>query len=156
MLYKHKQERRRACRSNGETTFEQDIIKKSRCEVHVFDPTLGEEVAAQVRAIKGVTFHPYGLGAFDGEVSYQALMHIMRCDVYMHQHWLPVPIACFPKRNRYLRCMQCALPFCAAKQLLPYTLTSGASGVLVLHNVAESVSVLPLRCHLTDTHCLIF
>ena len=59
---------RRGCRSNGETTFEQDIIKKSRCEVHVFDPTLDEAVAAQVKAIKGVTFHPYGLGAVDGVV----------------------------------------------------------------------------------------
>ena len=58
----------RGCRSNGETTFEQDIIKKSRCEVHVFDPTLDEAVAAQVKAIKGVTFHPYGLGAVDGVV----------------------------------------------------------------------------------------
>ncbi len=57
------------CSSNGETTFEQDIIKKSRCEVHVFDPTLDEAVAAQVKAIKGVAFHPYGLGALDGVVS---------------------------------------------------------------------------------------
>ena len=63
-----RQMRSDAFRSNGETTFEQDIIKKSRCEVHVFDPTLDEAVAAQVRAIKGVTFHPYGLGAVDGVV----------------------------------------------------------------------------------------
>lgn len=35
----------------------------------MFDPTLDEAVAAQVKAIKGVTFHPYGLGAVDGVVS---------------------------------------------------------------------------------------
>ena len=38
----------------------------------MFDPTLSEDVAATVRAIKGVTFHPYGLGAFDGEVCHLA------------------------------------------------------------------------------------
>ena len=36
--------------------------------MHVFDPTLDEATAAQVMAIKGVTFHPYGLGALDGVV----------------------------------------------------------------------------------------
>ena len=35
----------------------------------MFDPTLDEAVAAQVKAIKGVTLHPYGLGAVDGVVS---------------------------------------------------------------------------------------
>ena len=72
-----RQVRQCACRSNGETTFEQDIIKKSRCEVHVFDPTLDEAVAAQVRAIKGVTFHPYGLGAIDGVVRFLAVAAMM-------------------------------------------------------------------------------
>ena len=47
-------------------------MKKSRCAVHVFDPTLDEATAAQVMAIKGVTFHPYGLGAVDGVVSVRA------------------------------------------------------------------------------------
>ena len=66
------------CRSNGETTFEQDIVKKSRCAVHVFDPTLDEATAAQVMAIKGVTFHPYGLGALDGVVSIRSSgIHLM-------------------------------------------------------------------------------
>ena len=44
----------------------------------MFDPTLDDEIAAQVRAIKGVTFHPYGLGAVDGEVSH--LAPVFYCD----------------------------------------------------------------------------
>ena len=44
--------------------------------MHVFDPTLSEEVAAQVRAIKGVTFHPYGLGAVDGVVGHLASTYL--------------------------------------------------------------------------------
>lgn len=80
-----------ACRSNGETTFEQDIIKKSRCEVHVFDPTLEEAVAAQVRAIKGVTFHPYGLGAVDGVVSLLVIAVLMHRS---NEHNRVAPVCC--------------------------------------------------------------
>jgi hypothetical protein len=54
--------------SNGETSFEQDLLAKTDCEVHIFDPTLSPEVLAQVRAIKGVTVHTYGLGPKDGTV----------------------------------------------------------------------------------------
>ena len=46
--------------------------------MHVFDPTLDEATAAQVMAIKGITFHPYGLGALDGVVStYSSGIHLL-------------------------------------------------------------------------------
>lgn len=55
--------------SNGETTFEQDLLRKTKCDVHVFDPTLSAEVQQQVSSIRGVTLHNYGLGVTDGVVS---------------------------------------------------------------------------------------
>ena len=39
-----------------------------RCEVHVFDPTLGEEERKRVAAIHGLTLHEFGLGVKDGQV----------------------------------------------------------------------------------------
>ena len=55
--------------SNGETSFEQDLLRRTNCEVHIFDPTLPPDVLEQVRSIKGVTVHTYGLGPSDGTVS---------------------------------------------------------------------------------------
>ncbi|EIE27040.1 hypothetical protein COCSUDRAFT_64052 [Coccomyxa subellipsoidea C-169] len=54
--------------SNGETTFEQDLLRNTKCDVHVFDPTLSPEVQKQVSSIKGVTLHNYGLGITDGMI----------------------------------------------------------------------------------------
>lgn len=54
--------------SNGETTFEEDLLRKTKCDVHVFDPTLHQD---RVSSIKGVTLHTYGLGITDGLVSDQ-------------------------------------------------------------------------------------
>lgn len=62
--------------SNGETTFEQDLLRKTKCDVHVFDPTLSPEVQKQVSSIKGVTLHNYGLGITDGMVRSLALPSI--------------------------------------------------------------------------------
>ena len=55
--------------SNGETTFEEDLLRKTKCDVHVFDPTLNQEAKDHVSGIKGVTLHTYGLGITDGLVS---------------------------------------------------------------------------------------
>lgn len=57
--------------SNGETTFEEDLLRKTKCDVHVFDPTLHQETKDRVSSIKGVTLHTYGLGITDGLVSDQ-------------------------------------------------------------------------------------
>lgn len=46
-------------------------VAHCRCEVHVFDPTLTQDVQERVSSIEGVTFHNYGLGVADGEVSYE-------------------------------------------------------------------------------------
>lgn len=55
---------------NGEeATFEQDLLRKTKCDVHVFDPTLNPEAQQRVSSIKGVTLHNYGLGVKDGLVS---------------------------------------------------------------------------------------
>ncbi len=57
-------------RSNGETAFEQAILKRlPHCEVHVFDPTLHEDLRRKVDAIEGIKFHGYGLGGKDERVS---------------------------------------------------------------------------------------
>lgn len=52
-------------------TFEQALIRMTHgaCEVHVFDFSLTEHQIARVKAVKGVTFHAYGIGARDELVS---------------------------------------------------------------------------------------
>ena len=40
-----------------------------RCEVHVFDVSMALAQVTQVEAVKGVTFHAYGIGATDELVS---------------------------------------------------------------------------------------
>ena len=39
------------------------------CEVHIFDFSLTSEQIQQIQAVKGVTFHSYGIGATDQHVS---------------------------------------------------------------------------------------
>jgi len=51
--------------SNGELSFELDVVGRLGCEVHVFDPTLdagtARRMAATVTATPGLHFHPWGL-----------------------------------------------------------------------------------------------
>lgn len=44
----------------------QDILAKTPCEVHTFDPTLSPEQKKSVEKVPGIMFHDYGLGAEDG------------------------------------------------------------------------------------------
>ena len=54
--------------SNGDTSFEEDVLRKTACEVHTFDPTLDPEQEAQVLAVPGINLHKIGLAAEPGEV----------------------------------------------------------------------------------------
>lgn len=49
--------------SNGETTFEVDILNRTSCEVHTFDPTLSNETqATMAAAVPDMQFHAIGIG----------------------------------------------------------------------------------------------
>ena len=39
--------------SNGQTSFEEDIIRRAGCAVHIFDPTMNEESIQKVEAVTG-------------------------------------------------------------------------------------------------------
>ena len=39
--------------SNGQTSFEEDIIRRAGCAVHVFDPTMNKESIQKVEAVAG-------------------------------------------------------------------------------------------------------
>ena len=54
--------------SNGDTSFEEDVLRKTVCEVHTFDPTLSPEQEAKVLAVPGINLHKIGLAAKSGEV----------------------------------------------------------------------------------------
>jgi hypothetical protein len=46
----------------------QGLLSRTKCEIHVFDPTMTEEQKAIVRAVPHVVFHDYGLGTKDAWV----------------------------------------------------------------------------------------
>ena len=54
--------------SNGETSYEEDVLAKTACEVHTFDPTLSPQQEASVLAVPGIQLHKVGLAAEPGEV----------------------------------------------------------------------------------------
>jgi hypothetical protein len=39
--------------SNGQVSFEEDIIRRAGCEVHVFDPTMDDISIQKVEAVRG-------------------------------------------------------------------------------------------------------
>lgn len=41
--------------------FEQDVVHKTQCEVHIFDPTLSLGTQQQLRLVKEFNFHDTGL-----------------------------------------------------------------------------------------------
>lgn len=54
--------------SDGEVSFEADIIRRLGCEVHTFDPTgNSDEIKASVEAT-GAKFHPIGIGGGSGSM----------------------------------------------------------------------------------------
>ena len=53
----------------GETSFEEDILNRTPCEVHTFDPTLDSEKRARVERVPAIHLHDYGLGAEDGRAT---------------------------------------------------------------------------------------
>ena len=60
--------------SNGDTSFEEDVLRKTVCEVHTFDPTLDAEQEAQVLAVPGINLHKIGLAAEPGEVRLHGML----------------------------------------------------------------------------------
>lgn len=54
--------------SNGDTDFEEAVLATTNCEVHVFDPTLGQEAFEKVSQQPKIHFHPVGLGPNDEQV----------------------------------------------------------------------------------------
>ncbi len=56
----------------------QGIRNRTKCEIHVFDPTLTAEQKAKVVAVPGVQFHDYGLGVSDGYVKSRPQMTMLR------------------------------------------------------------------------------
>ena len=57
--------------SNGQVEFEDEIMTMTQgnCDIHVFDFTLTPALAERVRAVRGVTFHDFGIGATDAKIS---------------------------------------------------------------------------------------
>ena len=49
--------------------FEQDVVHKTQCEVHIFDPTLSLGTQQQLRGVKEFNFHDTGLIAEGLKVS---------------------------------------------------------------------------------------
>lgn len=54
--------------SNGDTDFEEAVLATTNCEVHVFDPTLGQEAFEKLAAQPKIQFHPVGLGPTNEQV----------------------------------------------------------------------------------------
>ena len=48
--------------------FEQDVVHKTQCEVHIFDPTLSLGTQQQLRLVKEFHFHDTGRAAESNEV----------------------------------------------------------------------------------------
>jgi len=49
--------------SNGDSSFEADVVKRFGCELHTFDPTGDSVMFADVITKAGAHFHPWGVGA---------------------------------------------------------------------------------------------
>ncbi len=72
--------------SAGDTSFEDQLLRTTNCEVHTFDPTLSDKVQAAVEARPNLHFHAIGVGGskkpVPGKTSVmldklQSLEHIM-------------------------------------------------------------------------------
>lgn len=54
--------------SNGDTDFEEAVLATTNCEVHVFDPTLGQAAFEKLAKQPKIQFHPIGLGPRNEQV----------------------------------------------------------------------------------------
>ena len=64
--------------------FEQDLVRKTQCEVHIFDPTLPLATQQQLRLVKEFNFHDTGLIAEGPKVNsipghLKASSQLVRC-----------------------------------------------------------------------------
>ena len=55
--------------SNGDTSFEETMLEKTKCSVWTFDPTLDASNLAKVNAVAGLNFTSVGLADMDGEMA---------------------------------------------------------------------------------------
>ena len=46
--------------SNGDSSFEQGMLRRASCQVHTFDPFIPEDIKEAVRRTPGVQFHDWG------------------------------------------------------------------------------------------------
>ena len=46
--------------SNGDSSFEEGILRRASCQVHTFDPFIEEGVKEKVRRTPGIQFHDWG------------------------------------------------------------------------------------------------
>lgn len=56
--------------SNGETSFEEDMLERTPCQVFTFDPTLNEAKTAKVMAVPRLNFSATGIATKDGDASF--------------------------------------------------------------------------------------
>jgi len=85
--------------SNGDDQFERDILKKTRCEVFTFDPTLSLEKERMLSTNIRKNFHAVGLASYDGVMEIKgserkvlSLKTIMKSLNHMHIDILKVDI----------------------------------------------------------------
>ena len=64
--------------SNGDTAFEEAMLKRTKCSVWTFDPTLNEGAAARVKSVPGLNFTAVGLADKDGEVEIKGAVRPVR------------------------------------------------------------------------------
>jgi len=53
--------------SNGDSSFEEDMMKRASCEIHTFDPFIDPATKDAMRRKSGITFHDWGAGVSSEE-----------------------------------------------------------------------------------------
>ena len=48
--------------SNGDSSFEQQMMRRASCEIHTFDPFIDSATKEAVRGTAGIIFHDWGAG----------------------------------------------------------------------------------------------
>jgi hypothetical protein len=65
--------------SQGDTTFEDEFLSRTLCEVHTFDPFLSADTQTAVENRPGLHFHPVGILGSAGEILVVWLMTLSMC-----------------------------------------------------------------------------
>ena len=77
--------------SNGETSFEKDILSMTQCEVHTFDHTLSEAAQAVVRGVPGLHYHNVGLGVRQtGQTGQPSVLSLDQLMASLKHSWVDV------------------------------------------------------------------